>query len=292
MNFSMIRCASLALGGLSVAALLAIPAMAQNADHPSDQKLTVACDLGFAPFCFKDAAGTVTGFTYDFSMAIAKRLGRPGLDVIDTNYSAIFAGLFSKRYEMIPAPTNITVERAAQMLFSEPYMPTGIGFLTKSDAKISSLEDLKDKAMTVNNGSISDKWLTDNKDKYGFTIQRYNKNADAVQAVMIGRGFANVADAPVSHYVAKQNPAVKVAYVHPTGRNFGIAFRKDDTAFRAQVEMAIECLKSDGTLSSIYQEWFGAKPDADSSTVKIYPGIGAPGFEGYDPTEHKLACKS
>jgi polar amino acid transport system substrate-binding protein len=56
--------------------------------------------------------------------------------------------------------------------------------------------------------------------------------------------------------------------------------------------MAIECLKSDGTLSSIYQEWFGVKPDADSSTVKIYPGIGAPGFEGYDPTEHKLACKS
>src|SRR5690606_36274313 len=109
-----------------------------------------------------------------------------------------FAGLFSKRYEMISAPTNITEERAEQMLFSEPYMPTGIGFLTKKGAEIRTLEDLKGKAITVNNGSISDKWLTEHESQYGFTIQRYNKNADAVQAVMIGRAFANAADVPVS----------------------------------------------------------------------------------------------
>jgi polar amino acid transport system substrate-binding protein len=291
MRFSPIKAARAAVQGFALAAFLSAPVLAQDADHPAGEKLKVACDLGFAPFCFKTASGEVTGFTYDFADAIAKKLGRPGVEVTDANFSAIFAGMFSKRYEMIPAPTNITTERAAQMLFSEPYMPTGLGFLVKKGGKIANLEDLKGKSLTVNNGSISDKWLTDNEAKYGFTIQRYNKNADAVQAVMIGRAFANVADAPVSRYVATQTPATEVAFVLDSGRNFGIAFRKEDTAFRAKVEEAVECLKTDGTLSKIHEKWFGVKPDADSSTSKVFPGTGAPDFEGYDATDHKAACK-
>ncbi|MBN9444413.1 MAG: substrate-binding periplasmic protein [Bosea sp. (in: a-proteobacteria)] len=291
MTLNSIRKARAAIGGLALAVLVTVPAMAQEADHPQNEKLKVACDLGFAPFCFKTAAGEITGFTYDMSAALAKKLGRPGIDVTDSNFSAIFAGLFSKRYEMIPAPTNITKERAAQMLFSEPYMPTGLGFLVKKGGKIASLDELKGKAITVNNGSISDKWLTDNEAKYGYTIQRYNKNADAVQAVMIGRAFANVADVPVSRYVATQTPMAEVAFVLNSGNNFGIAFRKEDTAFRAKVELALECLKTDGTLAKIHEKWFGVKPDAASSTATVYPGTGAPGFEGYDATEHKAECK-
>lgn len=291
MTLNSIRKARAAIGGLALAVLVTVPAMAQEADHPQNEKLKVACDLGFAPFCFKTAAGEITGFTYDMSAALAKKLGRPGIDVTDSNFSAIFAGLFSKRYEMIPAPTNITKERAAQMLFSEPYMPTGLGFLVKKGGKIASLDELKGKAITVNNGSISDKWLTDNEAKYGYTIQRYNKNADAVQAVMIGRAFANVADVPVSRYVATQTPMAEVAFVLNSGNNFGVAFRKEDTAFRAKVELALECLKTDGTLAKIHEKWFGVKPDAASSTATVYPGTGAPGFEGYDATEHKAECK-
>jgi polar amino acid transport system substrate-binding protein len=291
MKLNSIGMARAAVRGMAFAALVAMPAMAQDADHPQNERLKVACDLGFAPFCFKTATGETTGFTYDMSAALAQKLGRPGVEVTDSNFSAIFAGLFSKRYEMIPAPTNITPERAAQMLFSEPYMPTGLGFLVKKGNKIANLDDLKGKALTVNNGSISDKWLTDNEAKYGFTIQRYNKNADAVQAVMIGRAFANVADAPVSRYVATQTPMADVPFVLDGGRNFGIAFRKEDAGFRAKVELALECIKTDGTLAKIHEKWFGVKPETASSTATVYPGTGAPGFEGYDTTEHKAACQ-
>ena len=277
-----------ALCGLALAA--AVPAAAQDADHPQDQKLKVALDVGFAPFAFKKPSGEVTGFAYDFAAAIAEKLGRPGVEVVDVNYSAIFAGLFSKRYELIAAPTNITKERAEQMLFSEPYMPTGIGFLVEKGNTVSGPEDLKGKAITVNNGSVSDKWASDNEAKYGFTIQRYNKNADAVQAVMIGRAFANLADAPVSRYIATQTPHADVPFVLSTGRNFGLAFRKDDVAFRNKVDEAIECLKQDGTLATIHEKWFGVKPEAESSATVAFPGYGAPDFEGYDPTEHKAVC--
>lgn len=58
-----------------------------------------------------------------------------------------------------------------------------------------------------------------------------------------------------------------------------------------EVELALECMKTDGALAKIHEKWFGVKPDATSSMAKVYPGTGAPDFEGYDATEHKLECK-
>lgn len=277
-------CAVLASAGTS-------SALAQPADHPDGEKLKVSCDLGFAPFCFKTASGEITGFSYDLAAAVAKKLGRPGVEAIDSNFSAIFAGLFSKRYEMIVAPTTITEERAAQMLFSEPYLPTGLGFLTKKGTALADLSALKGKAVGANNGSTSDKWLTTNEAKYGYTIQRYNKAADAVQAVMVGRAFAMLADAPAARYITTQNKETEMPYAVSTGGNFAFAFRKEDTGFRAKVERALECLKKDGTVATIHVKWFGVKPAADSSTAKIFPGTGAVGFGGYDATEVPLDCK-
>src|SRR5260221_1158251 len=183
-------------------ATLAAPATAQIT-QPTEN-LKVAMDVGFAPFAYRDAKGTTVGFTVDFVQEIAKRFGRPGVDVIDQPYAGIFAGLFAKRYDFIIAPTNITEERAKQMLFSEPYMATGLGFLVKTKDTMTVLEDLKGKVVTVNSGSISDTWATENAPLLGFTIQRYSKNADAVQAVRASAGFAKIDDVPGSQYTAQQ----------------------------------------------------------------------------------------
>lgn len=275
----------------SVVGIAPTHAFAQGADHPSDQPLKVPLDIGFAPFGFKQPNGQTTGFAYDLALEIAHRLGRPGIEVQDVNFSAIFAGLYAKRFEMITAPTNITKERAEKMLFSEPYMPTGLGFLVKKGGKIGALEDLKGKAITVNSGSMADAWATANAEKYGFAVQRYNKNADAVEAVMVGRAFANAADAPVSRYITTQNPMAAVGFVYSTGNNFGLVFRPDDTAFRDRVEGILECMKTDGGLAKIYHKWFGVDPEPGSSAATVYPGTGAPDFPGYDPTPRKAACQ-
>ena len=53
---------------------------------------------------------------------------------------------------------------------------------------------------------------------------------------------------PTTVYAASRNKAVKVGFKDLNGRNFGIAFRLDDAAYRDTVERALECMKSDGTL--------------------------------------------
>jgi polar amino acid transport system substrate-binding protein len=265
---------------MALAAALATPAAAQIT-QPTEN-LKVAMDVGFAPFAYRDAKGTTVGFTVDFAQEIAKRFGRPGVEIIDQPYAGIFAGLFAKRYDFIIAPTNITEERAKQMLFSEPYMATGLGFLIKNKDQMSVLEDLKGKVVTVNSGSISDTWATENAQTLGFQIQRYAKNADAVQAVGAGRGFANVADVPVTEYVAKQQAKqFKIGYSLYTGRSFGIPFRTDDVEFRNKIERIVEQMKADGSLVKIYKKWFGKEPPEGSAMTTVYEGFGAPGFTGY-----------
>ncbi|MDE2394458.1 MAG: amino acid ABC transporter substrate-binding protein [Burkholderiales bacterium] len=268
---------------LACASLYAVPAAAQA-------KLKVAADVGYSPFFVRNADGKLEGFSFELANEVARRMGYSGAEVVDTPFSAIFAGLFSKRFDMIVAPTNITAERAAQMLFTEPYMPTGIGFLARKGAKLDNLAELKGKVIAVNNGSFSDKWLQENQAKYGYEVQRFNKNSDAVQAVMIGRAFANLAETPVVRFIARDNAATAVVFTVTTGTNFGFALRKDEVEMRNKADMALECMKHDGSLSKLHQKWFGVPADPDSSMTKIYPGYGTPGFEGYDPTEHALNC--
>lgn len=274
-----------AIGLITILTLGLIPA-AQAQPKP----LKVAADVGLVPFFVRNASGGLEGFSYDFVEEIAKRMGYSSIEVVDTPFSSIFAGLYSKRYEMIAAPTNITAERASQMLFSEPYMAGGISFLVKKGTKIDKLEDLKGKLIAVNNGSFSDKWLQENQAKYGYEVQRFNKNTDAVQAVVIGRAFANLSETPLARWVAKETPVLQTAYSYTTGSNYGLAFRKEDGAFRGKVESVIECMKTDGSLAKIHQKWFGVAPDSGSSMTKTFPGTGAPGFEGYDAGEHPLSC--
>jgi polar amino acid transport system substrate-binding protein len=277
---------------IAAAAALAMTgtALAQDADHPQDKTLVVGSDFGVAPWMVRGASGP-EGFGVDMIKDVARRVGRPGVEVVDINFSGLFAALFSKRIEFTVNPLNITAERAERMLYTEPFFATGNGFLIRAADTMKGFEDLKGKQLAVNRGTISDTWATANAQKYGFEVQRYDTFPDSVQAVITHRAFTALNEIPTTVYAASQNKAIKVGFKDFNGRNFGYAFRLGDTAYRDKVEMAIECMKKDGTLPKLYEKWYHAQPEAGSSISTIYPGYGPPGFKGYDPTPHELACK-
>jgi len=238
----------------------------------------------------RGAAGP-EGFGVDMIKEVAKRVGRPGVEIVDINFSGLFAALFSKRIEFTVNPLNITAERAERMLYTEPFFATGNGFLVRAADSMKGFEDLKGKQLAVNRGTISDTWATQNAEKYGFEVQRYDTFPDSVQAVITRRAFTALNEIPTAVFAASQNKAIKVGFNDFNGRNFGYAFRLESTTYRNTVEGAIECMKKDGTLVKMYEKWYGSKPDAASSINTVFPGYGAPGFKGYDATPHELSCK-
>lgn len=271
-------------------ALAAGHVAAQAADHPPGAPLRVAIDIGYAPFAMKNAAGGSEGFNVDLAKEMARRLKRPGLEIIDTRFNVILAGLYSKRYEMVMTPIFITEQRSKEMLFTEPYLDSGSGFAYRKSEKYPNLDALKGKRVSVSTGTVQDRWLTENQAKYNLTIQRYNENSDGIQAVLTNRADLNMAALQVAQYAAARQPRLEAKLAILDGSRFGFALRKESAEFRALVDRQIECMKEDGTLKTLYARWFGGEPAADSSTAKTFPGAGVPGLDGFDAAAPRAAC--
>lgn len=269
---------------------LSAGAFAQDADHPKDKPLVVGSDFGVAPWMVRGAAGP-EGFGVDMIRDIGRRIGRPAVEIVDINFSGLFAALFSKRIEFTVNPLNITAERAERMLYTEPFFATGNGFLVRAADAMTGFEDLKGKQLAVNRGTISDTWATANAEKYGFEVQRYDTFPDSVQAVITRRAFTALNEIPTAVYAASQNKAIKVGFKDYNGRNFGYAFRLESVPYRNTVEEAIECMKLDGTLAKLHEKWYGSPPDQTSTLNAVFVGYGAPGFKGYEFAPHVPGCK-
>lgn len=247
-------------------------------------------DANFAPYVMPRLAGGLEGFNIDLGNELAKRLNRP-IDIEGTQFSALIPGLNAKKYDFVLAPTMATPERAKTMLFTEGYMEADYRFLIKKGAPaINSLDDLKGKTISVNKGSVFEIWARTNAEKYGFKYDVYGTNADAVQAVLSGRADANLAIYAVVMWAVKQNAELAPGMVIKTGNVWTVSFRHDDREGRAQFNMALKCMKQDGTLARIYEKWFGEAPAADSWARKIAPGHGVPDLPGYDADPVALKC--
>jgi polar amino acid transport system substrate-binding protein len=269
--------------------LLAFGAAAQEADHPANRPMVVGSDFGVAPWMIRGASGP-EGFGVDLMNEIARRLGRPGVEIVDINFSGLFAALFAKRFEFTANPLNITEERAQRMLYTEPFFATGNGFIVRRGETMANLEALRGRAIAVNRGTISDTWATANAERYGFEVQRYDTFPDSVQAVLTRRAFAAINEIPTAVYAASQNRNIAVAFRDYTGRNFGIAFRPESRDYRNRVEETIECMKQDGTLARMHEKWYGSAPEPGTSLTQVFPGFGPPGLPGFEDTPHTPRC--
>lgn len=261
---------------LTACLILALPGGA-GAQAP----LTLGLDGTFAPHAMPKLGGGVEGFNVDMGNEIARRLGRP-VTIVAQEFSGLVPGMNAKRFDFLVAPMTVTAERSKTMLFTEGYLNTDYQFVIKKDApEITKLEDLKGKTVAVNRGSVYDTWARDNMAKYGFQVENFNTTPDAVQAVLSGRAFTNVAGNTAAAWAVQKTPGLKLSYTIKTGLVWAIPFRKDDVATRNQVEEVVECMKLDGFFAKLSEKWLGVKPEPGSPPVTVYPGYGTPGFEGY-----------
>jgi polar amino acid transport system substrate-binding protein len=267
-----------------IAALAATPALAQ------EPPLRTGVDGTFAPHAMPNLAGGIQGFNVDLANEIAKRLGRK-ITIDATQFSGLIPALQAGTYDFLAAPVTVTKERAENLLFAEGYLNTDFQFVVRKDApEIAKLEDFKGKVIAVNKGAVYDSWARDLTSKIGWSVESFGTNTDAVQAVISGRAYANVAGNTAVAWAAKNNPAIKLSYLYSTGLVWAAPVRKDNVELRRKLDVAIECMKRDGTMAAMHEKWFGTKPAPGSAAATIYPGYGVPDMPGYDATEHPAAC--
>jgi polar amino acid transport system substrate-binding protein len=277
----------LAAVGLAAGAQAQQPAAVPAGQPP----LRCAVDGTFAPHAFPKLDGGVQGFQVDLFQEVAKRMGR-AITIDSASFSGLIPALNAGRYDFLCAPTTVTPERAANLLFTEGYLWTELQFgIRRGSPPIKSEEDLRGKTISVNKGTPYEQWVTRNAERLDLKLLAFDSQADAVQAVLQGRAQANLSGNTVVKYSATRTPQYVADFVLPgTRMHWGTPFRQDSAALRNQVEEVIECMKRDGTVARLSERWFGAPPKEDDAERVVFPGYGPPGLPGYDQTPHEPRC--
>jgi len=259
-------------------------------EHPKGKSLKLPFDMGYVPFHYYNEKNEAVGFGIEVSKELARRLGRPGLEVVDVNWSGIFAGLFAKQYEAITFTLNITKERSEMMDYTEPFMDSGLKMACrKAEAdKFRSPADYRGFKIGVNSGSVADTWVTKNDSTYGFEVVRFDKVDEAILGLMTKKLDGVLAQIATISTFVKEKPGLANAFVISPVTEFGlghagygIAVRPGDP-YRDEIERVIEGMKLDGTLQKLMEPYFGKPAPGDYANV-VFTGYGVPGLKAYRP---------
>jgi polar amino acid transport system substrate-binding protein len=272
---------------LAAALFVAGSALAQDKLPP----LRTGVDGTFAPHAMPKLGGGTEGFQIDLFTEVARRMKRE-ITIDSVSFSTLIPGMLSGRYDFIAAPTTVTKERSESMLFTAGYLWTSYQFgIRKGSAPIKGWADLKGKVVSVNKGTPYEQLSKAEGEKHGFTVQAYDTQPDATQAVLSGRAYATLGGNTTIVYAASKNPNfVADLELTNTRAHWGAPFPKTSVALRNQMQDVMSCMKKDGTIARLSEKWFGKVPGADSLERVITPGYGVPGMPGYDPTPHELKC--
>ena len=271
--------------------LILIATMSLSAPASAQEPLRAALDGTFAPHAMPTMSGGVEGFNVDLVTLIGERLGRD-VALTSAQFSGLIPALQAGTFDFLAAPVTVNEERAANLLFTEGFMDTNFAFVVPDDApEYADLESFRGKTISVNRGSAYESYLNDGADEYGWVVEGYGTNTDAVAAVLAGRADANLAGATVAAWAAQQTPGLSLSYEIETGLVWALSFRQDSEEMRNLVDRAIECLKIDGSMAELSRKWFGVDPAEGTTIVTPTPGYGVPGFAGYTEDDHTASCE-
>ncbi|NUT55783.1 MAG: amino acid ABC transporter substrate-binding protein [Thermoleophilia bacterium] len=245
---------------LSVALVVALAGCGDSNDDTggsggSGSALKVGTEGTYAPFTFHDPkSNDLTGYDVEVTNAVAKKLGRKP-QYSETQFDAIFAGLESKRYDVVANQISINPEREAKYAFSTPYTAsTGVVVTRADDDSVSSLSDIKGKKSAQ---STTSNWAQTAKDA-GAKVEAVEGLTQAIALLKQGRVDVTVNDnlAILDYLKSSGDKDVKIAAEVGDKTEQAFAFRKD-SPLAADFDKALKELAADGTLKKISEKWFG-----------------------------------
>ena len=133
---------------------------------------------------------------------------------------------------------------------------------------VNAVDDLPGKTIGVQLGTTGDIYASDYEEQ-GSTIERYNKGADAVQALKQGKVDCVIIDEQPANAFIEKNSDLKILDEDFALEDYAICISKDKTELKDKINAALAELKSDGTLDSIISNYIG--DDTKGKTPYVSP---------------------
>lgn len=247
---------------LGLAALFALSATASNAQTTAEIEkkgsVTVGVLTGIPPYDTVDASGNPDGFIVDLAKEAAAAMGVK-LEVVPVNNASRAAALESGRVDFLIAHMTATPQRAKTFLMTNPYGAYEMRFVAAKDMKLTSLDDLKGKRVSVPKGSTQDVAIS-GYGVEGLEVVRFDDDALAMQALISGQVDATAAVAAVANdvIVKRKLDTLEVKKDVPLFTLYwSMATRKDATELHQWLNNFIYYTEVTGKLDQLHQKWIG-----------------------------------
>ena len=157
---------------------------------------------------------------------------------------------------------------AALLVISSLFIISCSSFADESP-KLKSIDQLKNERLAAQRGTVGQFIAEDLLgDKKGSLLTTYEKYVDAIAALRQGKVRAVVMDEMPARRFLNDVEGLAIMDEALSEENYAIGFRKGNTELVSQVNKALEEIKSDGTLSKIFEKYYGTFLAGDASSIK------------------------
>lgn len=214
----------------------------------------MATNAEFPPYEYHEG-DAIVGIDAEIAQAIADELGKE-LVIEDIAFDSIIMEVQSGKADVGIAGMTVTEDRLESVDFSDSYATATQVIIVKDDSTIASPDDLTGKIIGVQLGTTGDIYSEDIENA---TIERYNKGAEAVQALAQGKVDAVIIDGEPAKVFVSENEGIHVVDEAFTVEEYAIAIKKGNTELLDQVNTALANLKASGKLDEIVAKYITAE---------------------------------
>jgi polar amino acid transport system substrate-binding protein len=270
LTVSMAACGSESEGGGSGTGSAGAPAPSSSVDSAlvakvpaeikSAGKLVIGTDSTYAPNEFLDTDGkTVIGFDVDLFNAVAGKFGLT-TEWQTATFGNIIPGVNTGKYNVGVSSFTINSDRLKEVNMVS-YFAVGTQWVAKTGTTVDPDKACGKKVavqattVQVDDLTARSKTCTD-AGQPKITIDQYQKQNDATNAVVTGKDVAMLADLPVCVYAVKQtNGQLALVGEMYDSAPYGYVLPKDQADFADAIKQAVQALITDGTYKTIATKW-------------------------------------
>ncbi len=231
--------------------------------------IRLGAESNWPPYEFLDKSGKVQGFSADVIELVEQRLGIQFEVVSELSWAETLEKVRSLEIDLVSSIVK-TPKREQYLRFTESYFtPPNAIYTRKDSVGISSLDELKDKTVVIENGYSLHERLTDEYPEINFLSVK--TTVDALATLSQGKADAYVGNQGAANWIAEKYALtnLKVVLAHGAklkAKSHRIAVRKDRPVFQGILNKALASI-SEAEISAIRRKWLGM--DAASKKLML-----------------------
>ena len=224
--------------------LLLIPLLFITGCGKDDDTLVMVTEAGFSPYEYYEN-GEIVGVDIEIANEIANALGKK-LEIKDIAFDSIVNELKSGKADFAAAGMSITPERLKEVDFSIEYTTSRQVVIVKKDSSITSVNDIYDKKVAVQLGSVADLYFSE--DYPNTELVRQKKYLSMAEDLKANKLDLIVMDELPAKQIVTNNPELKILNGYVFEDTYGIAVKKGNTELVKKINEVLTRLMNENKI--------------------------------------------